>query len=692
MSKYLKSEIIFIIFLAISTILFCGREQKNRRKIKLASDTSGTFISSETSSPTVIRFDSEDRVSIAILTFENQTSDTSLSWLCQGITDMLIRDLSQSRYLKVITMQRIYDVLKKINVDSPCAIRYRMLPEISRETGVEAVLRGSFTNYKDSLLIRVQLHHARTGEILQEQHAVGMGLAQIFGMIDEISQKVKHHMRLGYRGVSDSDMDIADLSTNSWEAYKYYSQGVNFAYKAYFGDAIHKFEQAIQMDSSFAMAQYWAGLIYTKLGRTAEAQAAIRHAMGRIKHTTPIERMKIEWLAAANRGEYQLAFEKMQQIVKAFPDDKMSRYQLAGYHYIRKELDAAMAQLAEVFKLDPEYAQAFILKSAILRDQGKYDKAIEALQQCIRLNPDDASPHHNLGELYELTGQYENAITAYQRAIELKPDFHFSTLNLAHTYSTLGKYELAIETYQNALATVPSKELKAEVYSGLAQVALAQGKYAKAIQHIRLAANYPSSSTEQASYLAMLANIYLRKAVYDSAIVISKRALAIHTPNMAAYQALAIAYAESDQFEAAREIATTVDRFIDQTRLEMYRNLHTRILSKIAAAQGKYKQAIRSCQRILKQNPNASSLLLDMGKYYEALHQPGQAIAQYKAYHTIHRNHAIVCYYLARAYASAGQKRRARHMLNIFFKRWKHADPDIPEMQQAKQLQNQLEG
>ncbi|MBN2010168.1 tetratricopeptide repeat protein [candidate division KSB1 bacterium] len=669
----------------------CSKDKSPRRKIKLAPNEITTHTISSGENSTVIKFDAEERVSIAVLTFENMTTDTSLSWLCQGITDMLIRDLSQSRYLKVMTMQRIYDILKKMSIDSPCAITYQMMPTISREAEVEAILRGSFTNFNDSLLIDVQLYNARNGRIIQEQRVAGMGLAQIFGMVDELSQKIKYKMRINYRDVSDNDLDLVDISTNSWEAYKYYSEGVSLAYKAYFGDAIRKFEQAIQLDSSFAMAQYWAGLIYTKLGQSNAAQRAIRSAMENADHTTALERMKIEWLAAANRGEYQEAFEKMQAIVEAFPDDKVSHYQLAGYHYIRKELELANKQLDEVLALDPDYAQAYILQSAIYRDNGDYQKAIDALKQCIKLNPKDASPYHNLGELFETIGDYDQAIKAYQQAIKLKPDFHFSVLNLAHTYSTIGDYSQAVKTYQHALAIVPSEQLKAEVYSGLAQVEMLQGKYKNATQHIRRAMKFPTSAGEKASYLAMLAGIYLRNTQYDSTIAIAKRALLFQSTNIAGYHTLAQAYAESGDLDSARDIAHKIDLFINDSKLELYRNIYWRLLSKIAAAEHNYPQAIQYLQNILDANPNAFSVLMDLGKYYTANNQQTLAIESFKSYIDKHGNQVPVFYYLALAYKSNGQDSLASKALETFLNRWKEADNDIPEIVKAHQLKTAWE-
>ena len=220
----MKYNATLIIFFISAIFLYCENNSNETRKIKLTRDNQLNRKNLNFDKPTILKFDAEKKLDIAILTFENKTADTSLAWLCPGITDMLIRDLSQSRYLKVITMQRIYDILKKFNVDSPCTFNDNILSIISKETNVDAIVKGDFTNYNDSLLINVQLYNTKTGELIQEKRATGLGLAKIFGMVDELSKKVRNVLKITLKETSDQDLKITDISTSSLDAYKYYTK------------------------------------------------------------------------------------------------------------------------------------------------------------------------------------------------------------------------------------------------------------------------------------------------------------------------------------------------------------------------------------------------------------------------------------------------------------------------------------
>ena len=76
MSKFKYNAFTITLFILIS-LISCSKEKESHRKIKLATRETHTISASEKSAPTVIKFDVEERVSLAILTFENQTSDTA---------------------------------------------------------------------------------------------------------------------------------------------------------------------------------------------------------------------------------------------------------------------------------------------------------------------------------------------------------------------------------------------------------------------------------------------------------------------------------------------------------------------------------------------------------------------------------------------------------------------------------------
>ncbi len=58
---------------------------------------------------------SDSKPSIAVLYFDNASGDSELDWLRTGLTDMLVTDLSQSPNLRVLSTDRLYQILSDMN-------------------------------------------------------------------------------------------------------------------------------------------------------------------------------------------------------------------------------------------------------------------------------------------------------------------------------------------------------------------------------------------------------------------------------------------------------------------------------------------------------------------------------------------------------------------------------------------------
>ena len=73
-------------------------------------------------------------------------------------------------------------------------------------------------------------------------------------------------------------------------------------------------------------------------------------------------------------------------------------------------------------ELNPDDADAYVLRSAVKVDKGDLDGAIADDTKAIELNPNDADAYVNRGIAKRAKGDLDGAIADSTRAIELKPD------------------------------------------------------------------------------------------------------------------------------------------------------------------------------------------------------------------------------------------------------------------------------
>ena len=71
----------------------------------------------------------------------------------------------------------------------------------------------------------------------------------------------------------------------------------------------------------------------------------------------------------------------------------------------------------------PSHPFAWKVLSAILRNNGNFDKAIEAHQKNILLSPQDYEGYNNFALTLKKVNKTNEAINYYQYAIKLKPDY-----------------------------------------------------------------------------------------------------------------------------------------------------------------------------------------------------------------------------------------------------------------------------
>jgi len=151
-----------------------------------------------------------------------------------------------------------------------------------------------------------------------------------------------------------------------------------------------------------------------------------------------------------------------------------------AYHaFLNGDHNRALLLVNDAIKVDPQFAEAYSNKAAILEKQGKREKAAQALQTLVQLRPVYAEAYIPLGVLLEKLGRKEEANNCYTRAFSLysdraeratgeeKPGIE---VNLAIAQYLLGDAPAAAETLKRVLAENPdfdrANEVKNRIQSG----------------------------------------------------------------------------------------------------------------------------------------------------------------------------------------------------------------------------------
>jgi serine/threonine protein kinase/Tfp pilus assembly protein PilF len=334
-------------------------------------------------------FTPEER-SIAVLPFENLSSDKDNAYFSEGIQDEILTRLSKIGDLKVIsrTSTQHYQ-------SAPQNLR-----EVAKQLGVAHVLEGSVQKSADTVRVNVQLINA-----INDSHVwsdtFDRKLTDILAVESDVAKTIADQLRAKLSGQEEEV--IAARPTDNPQAYDAYLRGLAYTLKTGFTPAnslaAQKYlKQAVQLDPNFALG--WALLSYV------DASGYLTQSL------QPTESLREEARQAAetalrlqpNLGEavfakgfyqyaclrdYETAVEYLEQAYRLLPNTSRIPQSLAYVERRRGNWEKSDAYFNEAEKLDPRNVNLLSQHARSYICRRRFPEALGKLEQILNITPDD---------------------------------------------------------------------------------------------------------------------------------------------------------------------------------------------------------------------------------------------------------------------------------------------------------------
>src|SRR5581483_1660257 len=350
-----------------------------------------------------------DRPSIAVLPFENLSSDPEQEYFADGIVDDVIAGLARIKWLFVISRNSSF-----VYKHRPADVR-----QVGRELGVRYVLEGSIRKAGTRVRIAAQLIDAESGaHIWVERY--DRQIDDIFAVQDEISASVVGAIEPNLRNAETER--IRRRRPESIEAYDLVLRAHPFAHTHVAEDAaiaIPLLTKALALEPDYAAAHAPLALCYhSRFSRAGlheqDRASAISHAR-----------------AAISSGS-----------------DDAAALGIAGFVIALDAHDRATAMQAFDRALALSSSNFFALCSSALALSwmGAADVALDRATRALRLSPFDPLnflSYNALAISYLQTGKFAEAHESAVRSVELNPRFSVSRAFLVAALSRLGRAEEA---------------------------------------------------------------------------------------------------------------------------------------------------------------------------------------------------------------------------------------------------------
>ena len=369
--------------------------------------------------------------SIAVLPFDNLSSDPESEYLAAGIHQDLISQLAK---------------LSGLNVRSRTAVlRYadEKLPidQIAAQLRVAALMEGSVRAAGDRVRIALELIDAASGDILWSQ-TYDQNLRDLFAIESNVAANVASRLQVDF-SLEDQER-ITRRPTESSIAYQHYLRG-RYLWNQRSEDkvetALTYFRKAIEEDRGFTLpdigiADVWIFRGWYSVLPPEETFPKAKAAVERALAIDPD-------LAAAYASRAHIGFEfdhdweaadaDYQRALELDPRYAIAHHWYGGYLSAMGRHDDALAQAHAARELEP--LSPIINTWVGLRHYfaGRYEAAIAEIEPVLELFPEFAPAHWHLGWAYEHTGRFDDAIEQARQAYELTGNpIYLASLAHAH--------------------------------------------------------------------------------------------------------------------------------------------------------------------------------------------------------------------------------------------------------------------
>lgn len=217
--------------------------------------------------------------------------------------------------------------------------------------------------------------------------------------------------------------------------------GVVYYNKGLYDEAVHHFEQALELDPRMQVAERNLQICYFGTGYLEKLTTALNERLA----LDPADHEARQQLARTyyNSGDLGNAVRELRQLVLARPQDAALQQRLARAELKRGHLDAALVALRAAELQAPRDARIKFLMGEVLYQRGRSLEAREALERAVELDDRLADAHQLLAFVYGDLNETDAAERSAQRARELNPSFGKADAGLSlDGYSTARYQEL----------------------------------------------------------------------------------------------------------------------------------------------------------------------------------------------------------------------------------------------------------
>ncbi len=613
-----------------------------------------------------------DKETIVLADFANRTGDPVFD---DTLKTALSVALNQSPFLNVLSENKVTATLKLMTRPPDTKLTLDVAREVCQRAGSKAYIAGSIAILGSQYVLGLKAVNCQSGDTLAEEQVTAASKEKVLDALGKTASKLRAELGESLATVHKFDVPLAEATTPSLEALKFYSLGTKSDKDQ--TASIPLFQRAIELDPDFAMAYVALGDDYGGIAQPARASEYYTKAFQLRERSSEWEKLAIS-----------------------------TRY----YLDVAEDLDKASQVLKQTLDSYPRASAVYMQLSFTFAERGNYEKAAELARQAIRLAPEESSLYADLTNDFLGLQKFDEARQVIQQIRARKlDDMNTMFSNPIYALAFLGADSAGRAEITRWFVANPDYEswgfaLEADTEAYVGHVRRASELSTQAVGSALRADRRENAAIWQAIAAQ-------REAAYGnpaSARQAASDAVSVAPASEAAETEAALAFAMAGDVVRAQSLAHDIDlRFPMST--QMQRLWLPAIEAQLAIGKKEPARAISVLQSAAAMDLGQIMFVLNLSCLYptyvrgEAYLQMGNGKAAAAEFHRILDHSGIVWNCWTGALARLGVARaialqartaqgadadaarvRALAAYKDFLTLWQAADPDIPILKQAK--------
>jgi tetratricopeptide (TPR) repeat protein len=347
---------------------------------------------------------------ILVADFKTGGADSALSGV---LAEAMRSSLSKSRRVRITQASAVAAGLQRMGRPMDSRLELPLAQELAQRDGLKAIVAGELTAVSGGYLVTVKLLAAASGDVLASLQESADGATALIPTMDRLGRRLRDKIGESLRDVH-ATAPLARVGTGSLEALRKFTEGAraNDA-EGDWQKAVKLLNEAIALDSSFAMAYRKLSLAYGNMGDFQQARQVIDRAFALRDRVPEAERLAMlaVYYASGSHPDRAKVISSYEELFARYPEwlAIISSDLLADYLEGRREYARAESLRVQMFELAPDERGNYLDIVRVQVALGKTDAAMASIARARARTPSPGDVDGQQSGVWYAAGNIDSA-------------------------------------------------------------------------------------------------------------------------------------------------------------------------------------------------------------------------------------------------------------------------------------------